>query len=156
LGSPRAEKKGERKEMRCLLKPEYSTDVAIAKIKDNGDLPNGVEIKTDTQTGRRYFNWVYRLSTDIDWNKIGPFVEAVSNLVTMYCDLVEEGIYETKYPRIIAIVILKRNPVSGVTWEEVEFYGGGVTPKDIGDAHYRFRQKEMSLTAKWSSGEPHK
>ena len=141
--------------MRVLLKSEFSSDAEIEKMKQSGALPQGVLVRTDPETGRRYFNWVYRLSTDIDWKKIQHYVEAISNLVRTYCDLVEEGIYKTEDGRIMVIVILKRNESSGVTWEETEIYGQGVSPKDISDAHYLFCQEKIPLTAKWSSGIPY-
>ena len=140
--------------MRVLFKPEYSSDDEIEKMKQSGILPTGIAVKTEPETGRKYFNWVYRLSTDVDFEKLLPYVEAISNLVRTYCDMVPEGIYGEKDGRTIAIVILKRNESSGVTWEEIEIYGKGVTPKEISDTHKLFRQGQIPLAVKWSSGIP--
>lgn len=141
--------------MRVLFKPECSSDDEIGKMKESGVLPAGIAIRTEPETGRKYFNWVYRLSTDVDFKKLLPYVEAISNLVRTYCDLVEEGIYQNKDEQIKVIVILKRNETSGVTWEEMEIYGKGVTPEDISDAHRRFRQRQIALAVKWSNGIPY-
>ena len=139
--------------MRILLKQKFSTDVAIRNMKEAGVLPAGVLIKTDQETGRRYFNYINRLSTDVEWEEIKDCVEAVSNLVPFYCDLKQEGVYEKDGIKVI--VILKRNQISGVTWEEAEIYGEGVSPEQINEVHHLFRQDQIPIKVKWSSGIPY-
>lgn len=149
--------------MRVLLKPNTDT----VKLQDLGILPRGVLVRIDHDTGRKYFNYIYRLSTNVDWNKISPYVEAVSNLIKRYCDFFEEGIYEYEggligsdglplAGRIKIIVILKRNESSGVSWEEVEVYGLSKnkypSPGDLSIAYALFAEKKFTLTVRWSSG----
>jgi hypothetical protein len=146
--------------MRVLLKEEFSSDEAIVRMKNDGILPSGIAVRTEPDTGRRYFNYKYRLSTNIDWQKLQPYVESVGNLIKLYCDFVAEGVYtyEGKDPRLANIkifVILKRNEASGVAWEEVEIYGQEVSPRDISEAHVAFVNKEFKLARKWSSGIPY-
>ena len=137
--------------MRILLKTEHSSDEAINRLK-KGWLPPGVRIREDPETGRKYFNYTFRLSTDVEWKKIKSAVEALSNVVVTHCDLVPEGIYEAD--GIQAIVILKRNTISGIAWEEIEFYGKDVTPEQISEAYGRFRRGDFKPVVKWSSGVP--
>gem|GEM_PF-5529121 len=133
------------------MKPEHSSEEGIKRLKD-GFLPLGVRIREDPETGRKYFNYVFRLSTDVEWRKIGSAVEAVSNVVVTHCDFVPEGIYEAD--GITAIVILKRNTISGISWEEIEFYGKGATPEQISNAYDRFRKGDFKPVTRWSGGIP--
>jgi hypothetical protein len=143
--------------MRIYLKSEYSSEEDISKAKQEEIIPKGLPIRIDPETGLKYFIYQFRYSFDINWEKIAPYVECLSNKVKMFCDLIEEGIYEDekKIPGIKVIVILKRNEASGVTWEEAEIYGKGVDPEDMKSAHYFLRTRHLKLSVKWSSGIPH-
>lgn len=152
--------------MRVLLKSAFSSEEAIKKMKSEGILPKGVSVKEDAETGRKYFNYIFRLSTDVDvlWHALYIYVEAVSNIVTTFCDLKPEGIYEWHKgfvrtleipPEITAIVVLKRDHHSGVTWEEIEFYSEDATPREIGEAYSHFRKGEFHPVTNWSGGVPH-
>ena len=154
--------------MRVLLKPDFSSDEAIAKMKSEGILPSGIAVRTDPETGRRYLNYVYRLSTDVDWEKIHNYVEATSNLIKTYCDFYPEGIYifhgygSFKEPTEIKVIVtLKRNESSGVTWEEIEIYAHpGISPKEMNEVRYFFVANQGKMTSglefkKWSSGIPY-
>jgi len=144
--------------MRIYLK-HGMTEAEIAHMKEEGNLPETLSVKVDSETGRKYFNYLFRRhSGHVIWSPIFQYIGACSNLVITYCDLVPEGIYEDtdRGMNIRAIVILKRNQASGVTWEEIEFYSERTIPDLIGEAYGRFREGKFRLVTKWSSGIPHR
>lgn len=149
--------------MRALLKPEI-TEKEIVKARATGLIPSRLPVNTDPKTGRLYFEYQFRVSTDIDWSKVGPYVESLINLVKNYCDFYKEGLYEDEKlaPGIKVIVRTQRNVTSGISWQEIEIYGNcvpddkakGVTPDDIMYAHHLFRTKRLKIAVEWSSGLP--
>jgi len=150
----------------------FKDDTDIKGLKEKGIIPSGVKIRTDEETGRYYFNYIYRLSTNIDWEKLEPHIEAISNLIISYCKkdnikpTFEEGVYDyrgenLRLRRVYVFVTVKRNPSSGVVWQEFKIYADRCLPNDklntpgeMATAHGYFANGQFTLQQRWSTGEP--
>jgi hypothetical protein len=157
---------GKRRRMRAYFTPDLTKE-NITRLRVAGILPENIPIQTDPDIGRKFFRYQFRYSTHINWEKIAPYVEALTNLIQSYCyppKLVDgqnktflSGVYiydgENEAIRNIKIIVTtKRNQSSGVAWQEFEIYGKGVSPEDMSLAHSLFIKGEFKLSTVWDSG----